>query len=328
MIRSFVRQSLPLTGSLNTALRRSLSCTSSPACPCKTPGLGLGLSNDLILNAQEAVKANIHELCNVKFVDCSYISQHNSGPTRDLLQEFNAKRIPNSTRYKIDDLCNPSSSLSNALPTEEQFEKFVSEELGISSTDHVIIYQRNGSIGGARAWWTFRLMGHRRVSYLDGGLDAWIAAGGPIHSESDIPLNKMPKTDFKAFLNKSMLVGLSDVERIVQSGSAQILDARSNSRFLIEEGHIPGSLNLPYTSIVESSDSTKFRSSNEIRDAFVDAGLIFGSRTVLSCGSGVTACILALGLQIIGKDITKGYAVYNGSWGEWGSHPTMPKIKA
>ena len=240
------------------------------------------------------------------------------------MKEFNAKRIPNSSRYSIDELCDPESSLVNAIPTQAQFEKFVSEELGIGATDHVVIYQRGGSIGGARAWWTFRLMGHNRVSFLDGGLEAWTKAGGPVlhhpeGKEEDLPVasSKPLKTDFKAVMNKTMLASLKDVERIMESGSAQILDARSSPRFRVEEGHIPGSLNIPYTSIMRADDPMSFRPPNEIRDAFVDAGLILGSRTVLSCGSGVTACILALGLQIIGKDITKGHAVYNGSWSEW-----------
>lgn len=265
---------------------------------------------------------------NLKFVDASW----HMDKTRNALDEFSRKRIQGAVFLDIDKVADVTSSLPHMLPSPEVFAESVSS-LGIQSSDHVCVYATKNCFSAPRVWWMFRVFGHKKVSVIDGGLEAWNSVGGPV--EEGPPVIALPRGDFTANLNTNMVVGWEEVLNVVNLGSAQILDARSKARFLAQApeprpglpgGHIPGSLSLPFTSLVSEGDVTKFRSKEEIRDAFVESGIIFGSRTILSCGSGVSAAVLCLGLDLIGKDIETLAPIYDGSWTEWAGKDDLPRI--
>lgn len=216
------------------------------------------------------------------------------------------------------------------IPTPGEFSQHVSK-LGISNTDQIVVYGTQGAFSPARVWWMFRLFGHDRVSILNGGLPAWQAAGGT--TESGAVTDATPST-FVSTINPTCVVDWQKVLAVVNDGSAQIVDARSMARFLAQApepraglvgGHIPGSLCLPFTNILQEKDVTKYRSLNEIKDAVNDSGLILGANMVFSCGSGVTAAVLYFALHLLGIEMNK-LSLYDGSWTEWAQNPELPKI--
>lgn len=280
-----------------------------------------------LLSGEEAL--SLLGKSNVKFVDASWHLVKN----RDARIEFLTERIPGAVYFDIDFVSDSSSSLPHMLPSEKQFESQISE-LGINSEDHIVVYTQKGCFSAPRVWWTFKCFGHNRISVLDGGINSWKTVNGPIDKGA---LPHIEKGNFKAKFNENYVVDWKDVLKVVETGSSQILDARSNARFLaqapeprpnLEGGRIPGSLNLPHVYLTKEDDITSFRSKEEIRDAFKNAGIVFGSRIILSCGSGVSAATLAFGLELIGKDLNT-CPIYDGSWSEWGdkSRTDLPKLK-
>eukprot|EP00597_Dinobryon_sp_UTEXLB2267_P003579 CAMPEP_0170079392 /NCGR_PEP_ID=MMETSP0019_2-20121128/15784_1 /TAXON_ID=98059 /ORGANISM="Dinobryon sp., Strain UTEXLB2267" /LENGTH=326 /DNA_ID=CAMNT_0010292825 /DNA_START=54 /DNA_END=1030 /DNA_ORIENTATION=+ len=306
----------------------------------------LGLSNDLVVNdsndqcsqhkvsslisAAEAIK-HFNENNNVvKFVDSSW----HLNKTRKGKEEFLHSRIPGASFFDIDDVSDKRSSLPHMLPSEKLFEEQISS-MGISSHHHVIVYATAGSFSAPRVWWTFKVFGHNRVSVLDGGLPAWIAADGP--TESGPYVSAESKGTFTANLNSNMVVDRNYVLNLVNSGmkGQQLLDARSKGRFLglepeprpgLPSGHMPGSLSLPFSAVVANGDVTRFKSKEEISAAFQEAGLVAGDKAVLSCGSGVSAAVLCLALDVLGRDISESVAIYDGSWTEWASTDGSPIV--
>ena len=278
-----------------------------------------------LLPAAQAVE--LYKRNSIKFLDGSW----HMGTVRNPAAEFLAERIPGAQYFSIDDVSDKSSDLPHMLPDEKTFDSAVSS-MGISNDDHVVIYVHPGCFSGPRVWWMFKAFGHEKVSLLDGGLNAWKAAGGEVVCDAVVP---PARTAFKSSLSSSSHVNASEVLRVVNTGSAQIVDARSKGRFEgtapepragLEGGHMPGSLNLPFTMLVKEDDVTTFKSPQEIRDAFKDAGVVFGSKVVLTCGSGVSASVLALGLSLMGQEL-QSFPIYDGSWSEWGARSDLPKMK-
>lgn len=262
---------------------------------------------------------------NIKFLDASWHMNKN----RNALAEFEHERIPGAQFFDIDEISDHSSSLPHMVPTELEFSKYISSK-GISNSDHIIIYGMPGTFSSSRVWWTFRLFGHTNVSILNGGFASWKDNGGKVETELAKPLEGA----FTAKLNPNYVSSWQQVLSIVNNGSAQILDARSQARFLaqapeprvgLQGGHIPGSLCIPFTSILQLEDTTRFRTPNEIKNVFMDAGIILGSKVVFTCGSGVTASVLYFALHLLGIDM-ENLSVYDGSWTEWGARPDLPKI--
>lgn len=279
-----------------------------------------------LLTASKAVELHKNHL--VKFVDGSW----HMGKLRNPSDEFLAERIPGSQFFDIDEISDKSTDLPHMLPSNEVFANAISSK-GISNNDHVVVYVHPNCFSGPRLWWMFKAYGHTNVSILDGGLNAWKAAGG--ETIVNEPLSPVKPGNFTAELAGVNLIDVDGVLKVVNTGSAQIVDARSKGRFEgtapepragLEGGHMPGSLNLPFTMLVQDDDFTKFRSPTEIRDAFKDAGVIFGSRIVLTCGSGVSAAVLALGLNLLGQEMASS-PIYDGSWSEWGARSDLPKMK-
>jgi thiosulfate/3-mercaptopyruvate sulfurtransferase len=258
----------------------------------------------------------------VRILDASwYLATANRDPRR----EFREGHIPGAQLFSINDASDASSPLPHTMPPAAQFADVVSR-LGISSTDHVVVYDGSGTnFSAPRAWWMFRAFGHDAVSVLDGGLAAWKSAGGAI-STGDAPV---PATGtFKAALRPAMLRTATQVLAAQQQGTAQVADMRSRGRFEgtepepragLRSGHIPGSRNLPYAQLVNADGL--LRPPAELRSLIVAAGIDIHHPLIASCGSGVTACCLLLALHVMGVTDT---ALYNGSWSEWGQREELP----
>lgn len=236
---------------------------------------------------------------------------------RDARREFVEAHIPGAAFFDIDRIADTSVPLPHMLPSPEAFAVGVGV-LGIGDGDRVVVYDVRGVISAARVWWTFRAFGHDRVAVLDGGFTKWRAEGRPVESGEPKPTPRR----FTARYQRERVRDLTAMRANLTTRREQVLDARSRGRFMGTEpepraglrgGHMPGSLNLPYEELYQT-DGT-FAPPDVLRGAFVKAGVELGQPVVTSCGSGITACVLALGLSLVGKDDV---AVYDGSWTEWG----------
>lgn len=281
-----------------------------------------------VISPPEALQLSSTGCC--VFVDGSY---HMNSP-RVPFDEYLATRLPNARFFPIDEIADKSNPLPHMLPSEEEFGEAM-DGMGISKDDHVIVYTADGCVSGPRVWYTFKAYGHEKVSYMNGGLQSWktgfqLPTEGPTSSPPVFPKLKSP---YKATLNRKMVADMDDVKQAMQSGIAQIADARSFGRFSgqdpeprphLPSGHIPGSLSMPFTYFTHKGDNTVLLSPAEIRDNFKDAGLIFGATTISTCGSGMTAAYAVLGMAMIGKDL-ESMPIYDGSWTEWGADSESPK---
>ncbi|MEV4611015.1 sulfurtransferase [Kitasatospora sp. NPDC049258] len=231
--------------------------------------------------------------------------------------------IPGARRFDVDGpLSDPSSPLPHTMPGAERFTREL-RALGVGGHSTVVAYDRLGIYSAARAWWMLRAMGFDRAAVLDGGLPAWTAAGLPPGRAAAGP---PPAGDFTARPRPGLIVDSAAVVRALAEDGTAVLDARTRERFAgeVEEprpglrrGHMPGALNLPFGDL---QDAGRMRPAAELRALFAD--LVGGrERLVVSCGSGVTACVLALGADLAGyRDL----AVYDGSWSEWGLPSALP----
>ena len=256
----------------------------------------------------------------VRIVDGSW---HMPQLKRDARAEFGQAHIPGAVFFDIDAISDHTTSLPHMLPRASDFAKSVGQ-LGIGSRDRVIVYDTRGVASAARVWWTFRAFGHDKVFVLDGGLPRWRAEGRA--TESGTPAPK-PRA-FAARLRRSLVRDLAGMRQNLTTRKAQVLDARSRGRFAGTEpepraglrgGHIPGSFNLPYDELYQK-DGT-FLPADAIRSKLEGAGIDLAKPVITSCGSGVTASVLALGFHVIGRPDV---AVYDGSWTEWGGREDTP----
>jgi thiosulfate/3-mercaptopyruvate sulfurtransferase len=238
--------------------------------------------------------------------------------------EFLAGRIPGARYFDIDEVADPDTDLPHMVPTAGRFARLVGA-MGIGNRTRVVFYDQKGLSSAARGWWLMGLFGHDRAAVLDGGLPKWVREGRPV--EKGEPPSARPaafRPDFRA----ARLRGIGDVLWNLDARAEVVLDARARGRFTGETpepragmrgGHIPGARSLPYEELL-NADKT-FRSPSALRERFAAAG-VDGSRSVItSCGSGVSACILTLGLKLAG--LPEG-SVYDGSWSEWGGRADTP----
>jgi thiosulfate/3-mercaptopyruvate sulfurtransferase len=255
---------------------------------------------------------------NLVVVDGSYAL-----PTlqRDVLAEYRSGHIPGAVFFDIEAISDHSTELPHMLPGPAQFGE-AAGALGISNGDTVVVYDSAGLYSAARVWWTFRLFGARNVLILDGGLPKWQAEGRPLE-KGDV--KRAPRT-FNAEMNFGAVAMLADVRMALVGDDTQVVDARSAERFAgtapeprpeVRSGHMPRSLNLPYGRLVENG---RLVPRERIEAAFAEAGVDLDKPIITTCGSGLTAAILTLALESIGRE-PKG--LYDGSWAEWGTRPDL-----
>lgn len=242
---------------------------------------------------------------------------------RDPKAEYDAAHIPNARFFDIDEIADLRSSLPHMAPPPE---KFISRmrAMGVGDGHQIVVYDGAGIVSSARVWWMFKLMGHKDVAVLDGGFPKWQAEGRPVE---DLP----PVVRDRHMIVRVQNHLVRDVTQVSQASKledAEIIDARAAARFRgeaaepregLRSGHIPGSKNVPYLTLLE--DGQTMKSPDALRAIFEAAGVDLSRPVITTCGSGVTAAVLALALERIGKT---DWSLYDGSWSEWGQFPTLP----
>lgn len=264
----------------------------------------------------EALAARLDEP-DLRIVDASWFL-----PTmnRDAAAEYAERRIPGAVRFDVDAVADTSSPLPHMLPTAEVFAAMVGA-MGISERHSIVVYDGLGLMSAPRVWWTFRLFGAPDVKILDGGLPKWIAEGRPLDTAAPVT---PPAAVFHAKLEAARVAGLHDMVGVLSEGSATVVDARPAERFLatgpepragVPAGHMPGAKNVPAGKIVAEG---RLVDDDRLMEAFEDVDL--DRPIVTSCGSGVTAAILWLGLETLGVPRER-LVLYDGSWSEWATTP-------
>ncbi|MCB1839624.1 MAG: sulfurtransferase [Alphaproteobacteria bacterium] len=253
--------------------------------------------------------------------------------TENPAANYSQKRIPGARFFDIEKISDQSSPLPHTVPSQEQFENGVSA-LGINPEDFIVVYGQHGmTMGPCRVWWMFRLFGHDNIAVLDGGLPEWIKRGGDMETSSP---PSTPSSIYKApGFRPGLLADQHQVRERSEAGLGPILDARPKDRFSgtapepragMLSGHIPGSLCLPSSSFVTPEHGT-LKSDPELRTLFLENGVdleqLKTRKAIASCGSGITACVIALALFRLGFDKI---SVYDGSWAEWGQKNAGNKI--
>ena len=242
---------------------------------------------------------------------------------RDPLQEYDLGHVPGAVFINLDMISAPDTDLPHMMPTAEHFSKCL-ENLGIGSDHFIVCYDGAGLFSAARLWWMLRAMGHAKAAVLNGGFPKWQREGRPV--STDVP--KRTPTTFNAALNTDMVADADDVVDLLSSDDNQIADARGAPRFFAREpeprpgirgGHIPGSKNVPYKSLL--SESGEMLPNDELKEVFRKAGLNPDAPITATCGSGVTAAIIRLALLEIGAPEAK---LYDGSWADWGMRTDLP----
>ena len=251
-------------------------------------------------------------------------SWHMPQAKRDPGREFLDAHVPGAVFFDIDAIADGSTSLPHMLPSTTEFANAVGA-LGIGDGDRVVVYDTRGMVSAARVWWTFRVFGHDRIALLEGGFPKWRAEDRPVESGATPPEPRR----FSARFRPELVRELDQVRANLVTRREQVVDARSRGRFLGTEpepraglrgGHIPASLNLPYESVYAAGGET-FLAPDTLRQTFETAGIDLARPVVTTCGSGITAAALALGLHLAGH---RTVAVYDGSWTEWGGRNDTP----
>jgi thiosulfate/3-mercaptopyruvate sulfurtransferase len=239
-------------------------------------------------------------------------------------EEYLAEHIPGAIFFDIDEIADTNAGVPHMLPSPEKFSSRM-RKMGIGDGQRIVVYDRHGMFSAPRVWWMFRVMGAEDVSVLNGGLPKWKAEGRPLMMGEPTP--RTPR-HFTSRRNLDLVRDVDDMKALVQDGSAVIVDARSPERFSgkapepregLRSGHMPGAHNVPYGQVLNGDGTLK--PAAELEAIFEKAGIDHHKPVVTSCGSGITACVLALALAETGHIRT---SVYDGSWAEWGADDSLP----
>ncbi|NOD78263.1 3-mercaptopyruvate sulfurtransferase [Ruegeria sp. HKCCD4332] len=242
---------------------------------------------------------------------------------RDAKAEYDAGHIPGARFFDIDEISDHRSELPHMAPPVEKFMSRL-RAMGVGDGHQVVVYDGAGLMSAARVWWLFRLMGQDNIAVLDGGLPKWQAEGREIE---DLP-PVIRDRHMTVRVQNQLVRDVTQVSAAAKLADHEIIDARSAGRFTgaeaepregLRSGHIPGSRNVPFGQLL-NTDST-MKSPEDCRAIFEAAGVDLSKPAITSCGSGVTAAILSLALERMGK---KDHSLYDGSWAEWGAFPTLP----
>lgn len=245
------------------------------------------------------------------------------GSPIDPVRGYNDAHIPGARFFDIDEISDHRSELPHMVPPVEKFMSKL-RDMGVGDGHQVVVYDQSGLMSAARVWWLFKLMGQENVAVLDGGLPKWVAEG---RETEDLP-PVIRDRHMTVRVQNHLVKDVTQVSSASKLGDYEIIDARSAERFRgeVEEpraglrsGHIPSSKNVPFGGLL-NSDST-LKSPEELRAAFEAAGVDLGKPAITTCGSGITAAILSLALERMGKT---DHALYDGSWAEWGAFATLP----
>ncbi len=248
-----------------------------------------------------------------------YLPQQN----RDAKAEYDAAHIPGARFFDIDEISDHRSDLPHMAPPVEKFMSRL-RAMGVGDGHQVVVYDGAGLMSAARVWWLFRLMGQENVAVLDGGLPKWQAEGRELE---DLP-PVIRDRHMTVRVQNHLVRDVTQVSSAAKLADHEIIDARSAARFAgaeaepragLRSGHIPGSRNVPFGLLLNKNGTMK--SPEECRAIFESAGVDLSKPAITSCGSGVTAAILSLALERMGK---KDHSLYDGSWAEWGAFPTLP----
>ena len=237
--------------------------------------------------------------------------------------EYDEAHIPGARFFDIDEISDARSDLPHMAPP---IEKFMSRmrAMGVGDGHQVVVYDGAGIMSAPRVWWLFKLMGQENVAVLDGGLPKWLAEGRPTEDMPPIARDRHMTVRFQ----NQLVRDVTQVAHASKLGSPQIVDARAAARFRgeapepregLRAGHIPKSRNVPFSTLL--SDGQTMKSVDETRAVFEAAGVDLAKPIITSCGSGITAAVLALALERLGHS---DWSLYDGSWAEWGMFPTMP----
>jgi thiosulfate/3-mercaptopyruvate sulfurtransferase len=245
-------------------------------------------------------------------------------PKVDTRGRYLAQHIPGAVFFDIDELSDHATPLPHMLPTPEAFAERMAA-LGIGDGMQIVVYEQEGVFSAPRAWWMLRTFGAERVFLLDGGLPAWIAAGLPVES-GDVA---RPRANFHARFNAHAVKDFTQLQQTIAT-HGQILDARSAGRFTgaapeprpgLSSGHMPGATSVPFTELARDG---KLKPADELRAYFAGKSVDLDKPIVTSCGSGVTAAVIALALEVAGA---KQVGLYDGSWAEYAGRPEAVIVK-
>ena len=258
----------------------------------------------------------------ILIVDASYFVPGGIAPAK---AQFAEGHLPGAYFFDINDVADPNGRKDHTFPTAAIFAAKVGA-LGITNAHHIIAYDyMGGACAAARVWWMFRHVGHEKVSVLDGGLKKWKAENRALSTEDP----KILPAYFDTVATRSIVRSCTDMQANIVAKTWQTVDARGAGRFEgtepeprpgLRSGHIPSARNVPFATLLESSTQT-FKDKAAIKKAFISAGVDLSKPITTTCGSGVTACTVALGAYLVGKTDVN---IYDGSWLEWGADSTLP----